>query len=237
MAEKLVSVEVYLEGKKPYLMNPATDELLEALRTGVHAPVVKDRPRREVAGGKICRVGKKIGVPSEYLFACLVEAGRQVDLKPRQKISTKESTQVPSFLEIEEMFFPFEIEGDEDYDPEAVWVDDVRRGCLPKDGTAVAIVRPRFNQWGFKVHITVDESILKADRVKELFNIAGRSVGLGDFRPSRRGPFGTFVVKRWTVLSGKDAEVTPAAASVNGTNGTGKKARGRPKPRVPAAVS
>lgn len=239
MVEKLVRVEVYVQGKKPYLMNPATQELLEALRTGIHAPVVKDRPRKEVAAGKICRQDKKPGVPGENLFSCLVEAGRQVDLKARQKISTKESTQVPSFLEIEEMFFPFEIEGDPDYDPEKAWVDDMRRGRLPKDGTAVAIVRPRFDRWGFKVHITVDTSILTTDRVKELFIIAGRSVGLGDFRPSCRGPFGTFVVKRWTVLADAEVEVTPTAVSANGTNGTAKKSRSRPKPKskVPAAVS
>lgn len=235
MAEQLVRVEVYVEGKKPYLMNPATQELLEALRTGIHEPVVKDRPRRDVAAGKICRVDDRIGVPAENLFSCLVEAGRQVDLKPRQKISTRESTQVPSFLEIEELFLSFEIEGDTDYNPETVWVDDMRRGRLPKDGTAVAIVRPRFDRWGFKVHITVDTSILKTDRVKELFLIAGRSVGLGDFRPSCRGPFGTFAVRRWTVLDEAEVEVTPAAVSVNG-NGTAKKTRSRSSKRVAAAV-
>lgn len=205
---KVVRVEVYLEGKKPYLMNPATETLLESLRTGVHPPLIKDRPRQEVAAEKIYRNGSRIGIPAENLFACLVEAGRQVDLKARMKISTKESTQLPSFLEMEDLFLAFEVEGDESYDAEMSWETDMRRGRLPKDGTMVAIVRPRFNRWGFRIRITIDTSIINTNKVRMLFDLAGRSVGLGDFRPSCRGPFGTFAVKRWTVLEGEETKET-----------------------------
>ncbi len=199
--DKVQQVEVYVEGKMPFLMNPVTDELLEELRTKVSKPKARDRSREDEAKDKIYRQDGKIGVPAENLFACLVEAGRQVELKPRQKISTKETTMLPSFLVIEDLFLPFEIQGDEEYDPEEEWKADTRRGRNPKDGVMVAIVRPRFNRWGFTAHITVDTSVINLDKVKTLFEIAGRSVGLGDFRPARRGPFGTFLVKRWAVLS------------------------------------
>jgi hypothetical protein len=33
--------------------------------------------------------------------------------------------------------------------------------------------------------------------VRELLDIGGKRVGIGDFRPSRRGPFGRFKVVSW----------------------------------------
>jgi hypothetical protein len=222
---KVVLVEAYCEGKKPYLMNPATEALLESLRTGIHPPLVKDRSREDVARDKIYREEGQIGIPAGNLFACLVEAGRQVDLKSRVKISTKESTQLPSFFELEDLFLPYKIEGDEDYNPEKEWKADMRRGKLPKDGTMVAIVRPRFDRWGFKVRFTIDTSIINVAKVRTLFDLAGRSVGLGDFRPSCRGPFGTFAVKRWTVLKGKEVlETMEVVTDLAETSVDGKKA-------------
>ena len=220
---KVVLIEVYCEGKKPYLMNPATEALLESLRTGVHPPLQKDRPRDDVAKEKIYREEGKIGIPSANLFACLVEAGRDVVLKSRTKISTAKTTQLPAFFEIDQLFLPFGVEGDEDYDSEKVWKTDMRRGKLPKDGTMVAIVRPRFDKWGITVRFTVDTGIINADKIRELFDRAGRSVGLGDFRPSCRGPFGTFAVKRWAVLEGQEAtEATQELAAPVETSVDGK---------------
>lgn len=40
--------------------------------------------------------------------------------------------------------------------------------------------------------------MLDAAIVRELFDIAGSKIGLGDFRPDRRGPFGRFTVTMWS---------------------------------------
>lgn len=36
--------------------------------------------------------------------------------------------------------------------------------------------------------------------VRSIVDDAGKKIGLGDFRPARKGPFGRFVVKEWVVL-------------------------------------
>jgi len=63
-------------------------------------------------------------------------------------------------------------------------------------------VRPRFDTWEVHGQIRVSEAAITRDVLTQLFEIAGRLAGLGDWRPSapsKPGPFGMF-----------DAEILPA---------------------------
>lgn len=188
----MIQVIATMKGVSPILMNPATEELLDQLLGGAGARKAKrtDITAKEIASEKIIREDGQIGVPALYLFSCLVEAGRQVKLDSKRAISTKESSLLPSFLSIEELFLPFIDQNEE-------WMIDKRRGKLPKDGTAVCIVRPKFNNWAFNVTFTIDEQQIEEGKVRDLVNRAGSSVGLGDFRPACRGPFGRFKIAEW----------------------------------------
>lgn len=190
------------------LMNPMTPGTLEELRTGVRKQKAKDRPADDVAAEKVIEEDGKPGIPAEYLGACLVEAGRQVK-NGKKQVSTVSSSVLFSFLSIEEPFLPFTEHSD--------WVTDMRRGRLPKDGTAVCLVRPHFKEWSCQVTLEIDETIAEESTVKELLRVAGSSVGLADFRPACRGPFGRFKVADWVRLD--DDEVAEEAAS----NGHSKK--------------
>lgn len=177
----------------PMLMNPMTDEMLESLRTRVRLPVRTDITRQEEAERKIYREDGKIGIPSQNLFSCLVEAGRRVQVEKRRNISTAESTTLPSFLSIREFFLPLS----DGNGGEPKWVVDARRGRNPADGVAVCIVRPRFDLWGFRFTIEVDESQISPEKVRRLIEIAGSAIGLGDFRPGCKGQFGRFRIVKW----------------------------------------
>jgi hypothetical protein len=175
-------------------MNPATDEILEQLRTKVSPPKRRDITRKEEAEGKLYRDGDgAIGIPAQNLFASFVEAGRSVRLAARQNISTKESSMLPSFLSIEEIFLPFK--------GNPTWVPDARRGKNPNGGEMVCLIRPRFDSWEFDATIDFDEKEIAEETVRELIKKAGSRVGLCDFRPSRRGPFGRFTIASWVNLS------------------------------------
>lgn len=192
------------------LMNPMTDETLEALRTGVRAPIQKDRPAYDVADERVIRDDDgHVGIPMEYLFSCLIEAGRQVK-NGRKQISTAKSSLLPSFLSIEETFIRFTDHSE--------MVVDKRRGRLPKDGTAVCLVRPKFESWACDVTLAIDEKAVSEPTVKDLLAVAGSSVGLGDFRPACRGPFGRFEVSAWVKLGNEHETEVPAE-----TNGHGSK--------------
>ena len=57
--------------------------------------------------------------------------------------------------------------------------------------------RPRFDAWTLNFTLDVDADMFADTLVRELLDIAGKRIGLGDFRPARRGPFGRFVVTGW----------------------------------------
>jgi hypothetical protein len=173
-------------------MNPLTDEVLEGIRTKTSPPRRTDWSREEEAETKLYREDGRIGLPSLNLFASLAEAGRLLKAGKRQ-ISTANSTILPSFLTIEGFFLPFK--GD------PTWVADMRRGTNEKS-QAVPIVRPRFDSWEFDVTIEIDETEVNEDTVRQLVEIAGKKIGLCDFRPNKKGPFGRFKVAAWVKLDG-----------------------------------
>lgn len=71
---------------------------------------------------------------------------------------------------------------------------DSRPVTIPATKGKIMRHRPRFNQWGAKFEMTVNDDLLSVDDAHTLLNEAGLSIGIGDFRPEKRGPFGTFRV-------------------------------------------
>lgn len=188
---------ISIEGKSPLLQNRMTAEQLDGLRIKDRSTIKAGRPRepREEARPKVYSTedGRPI-VPVENLFACLIAAGVYIKLDGKRQLSTKTSSLIPGMLAIETPFL-------EIIDPlskkTATWEVDIRQGRNPNGGEAVVIVRPRFDQWGFDLEVSYDRDQIDEPRVRTLFDLAGNRVGLGDFRPERRGIYGRFHVVRW----------------------------------------
>lgn len=60
--------------------------------------------------------------------------------------------------------------------------------------------RPRLDAWSVDFRLTWDETLLKEEQVRRIVDDTGQRVGLLDFRPACKGPFGRFVVTRWETL-------------------------------------
>ena len=196
------TVKVKCVGVSPLLMDRMSDETLDELRTGVRAQKPRDRPLDDVAAEKIYRengAGSRIGLPAEMLFSCLANAGRNVK-NGKKQISTATTTTLPDILAIQNFFIPLT-----NVDPrkeKESWKADRRRGRLD-NGTAVCVVRPRFDQWEFEVEVEYDETKADESVVRSLFNNAGSAQGLGSFRPNCKGPFGRFKVTEWQQVEQK----------------------------------
>jgi hypothetical protein len=59
--------------------------------------------------------------------------------------------------------------------------------------------RPRLDEWAVTFNAEVDDEMFNDKTIRLLVDDAGKKVGLGDYRPSRKGPFGRFVVQNWAV--------------------------------------
>ena len=71
---------------------------------------------------------------------------------------------------------------------------DSRPVTIPATKGRVMRHRPRFDQWGARFEMLVDDNLLSVEMAHQLLQEAGQSIGIGDFRPEKRGPFGTFRV-------------------------------------------
>lgn len=75
-------------------------------------------------------------------------------------------------------------------DPPIMREDMVRVGM----GTADMRYRPEFRNWSVDLVVRFNPNSITLDQLVSLFNMAGFACGVGEWRPSRDGQFGTFHV-------------------------------------------
>ena len=76
---------------------------------------------------------------------------------------------------------------------------DSRPVVIPATKGRVMRHRPRFEEWSITFEIEYDDTLLKESEVRRVVDDAGSRVGLLDFRPEKKGPFGRFIVTKWKV--------------------------------------
>lgn len=74
---------------------------------------------------------------------------------------------------------------------------DSRPVTIPATKGRIMRHRPRFDQWGARFDLLINDDLLDPATAHVLLQEAGLSIGIGDFRPEKRGPFGTFRVTKW----------------------------------------
>jgi len=188
-----MKIHVTIEGLTPLLMNRFTDEA-EIATTSGHTPALrgggKGTPReqaertayRDVQSGDLY-------LPGPNLFAAIVDAGKFHKLG-KNKVTTQRSSLVPAGLLVDELMIPLGTKAFE---------VDSRRVRIPATGGCVMRHRARLDTWRASFTLDVDATVFSPGFVRELLDDAGKKIGLGDYRPATRGPFGRFVVTRWEV--------------------------------------
>ncbi len=77
---------------------------------------------------------------------------------------------------------------------------DSRPVTIPATKGRIMRHRPRFDCWSAIFSIRVNELLLPPDFVHQLIVEGGQQIGIGDYRPEKGGPFGTFNVTKWEEL-------------------------------------
>jgi len=189
-------IAVTIAGVSPLLMNRFSSDAEVSVSAG-HSPAIRSGPQRtprEEAERSAyrCPSTGKLFLPGPNLFAALVEAGK-FHRVGKTKVTTMRSSLVPAGLLVQELVIPL---GTKDFEV------DSRRVRIPATGGCVMRHRARLDEWKASFTLDVDESVFNAKFVRVLLDDAGKKVGIGDFRPATRGPFGRFVVTSWKVDSG-----------------------------------
>jgi len=77
------------------------------------------------------------------------------------------------------------------------WEVDTRAVRIPATGGRILCYRPKFNDWSLYFTMRLDDEVMTCELLREILDAAGKRIGLGDFRPDCKGPFGKFVVTHW----------------------------------------
>lgn len=85
----------------------------------------------------------------------------------------------------------------EDGKPAENFEVDARPVTIPATKGRVMRYRPRFDKWAANFHLLLDDNSLAIEDAQRLLEEAGQFIGIGDFRPEKRGPFGCFRVVKF----------------------------------------
>lgn len=183
---KLIEFEV--TGVPPGVMmnNPASMKL-----RGKGTRIKTIPTPEEEARAKCYRLdGGQLYVPSNWFRASLIDGGigRRVGRRGASKLIQSTVFNTDAFCVLTD---PESGESITEYEI------DVRRAVVQTQGVMRA--RPLVFPWMTRVEFEYDEDFLTVALVQEVFEIAGRTVGVGDYRPrcpkGKGGPFGRYIIR------------------------------------------
>lgn len=187
-----MKVKVTIAGLNPLLMNRFT-EAAEAQVSGGHRPSIsgdKGTPREQASPKRYADEEGNLYIPGPNVFACLVAAGK-FHKAGKSKVTTQKTSLIPAGVMVDDLVCPLSTNA---------WEVDSRSVVIPSTGGRVMCHRPRIDEWSLSFTLDIDTSMFSPKLVRMIVDDAGKKIGLGDYRPERKGPFGRFVVKGWDVI-------------------------------------
>ena len=174
---ELKTATVKIKGLSPLLMHRFPLEPIEA---------IEKKTKEEQAEISTYRhpKSKELYVPGENLYSCFVNAATYVKGKGRASMQKPAA----ACLVIEPLYL---LLGTKDF------AIDSRAVRNPSTGGTVVRHRPRLEEWELEFTLTYDKTLMSDAQARDIVDNAGSRVGLLDFRPARKGPFGRFIVTKW----------------------------------------
>lgn len=189
-----MEINITVEGTTPLICNRFFDEAAEAATNGSRGSSLgADRGTPQEICEKKLYIGLdgKYMIPQPNLLRCIVDGGSWHKIGKKQ-VTTAKSSLLYGCLDIEGAEIPLI--------HEQPWTVDTRAVRIPSTGGRILSHRPMFNDWKLMFTVDLDTSIVGAKLFRQIVDDAGKRIGLGDFRPATKGPYGRFVVTRWDIV-------------------------------------
>lgn len=192
MTNDLKIISVTIQGKTPLLCHRFSDAAAMDASSGGRSAMTGER-KTPIEAARECLFlqdddDKKPYLPQPNILRCITDGG--IFFKEgKSKITTQKSSLISACVSIEELAIPIKSEGG--------WHVDSRAVRIPATGGRITRHRAIFHDWELSFTIGLDTSILSVARLRDVIDAAGVRIGLGDFRPACKGPFGKFVVTHW----------------------------------------
>lgn len=186
-----MDIAITIEGITPLLVNRFTDVAAANATSGVRGIGPNgDSPAEDAESRLHTNEEGLIIMPSPNLGGSFRGAGRFHKIG-KSKVSTLTSSLVPCSVNFDAIYYPIE--------HEKPWRVDTRPVCIPSTKGRINRHRPCFEDWKITFGVTLDTETIPPKLFRAIVDDAGKKVGLCDYRPSRNGPFGRFVVTNWEI--------------------------------------
>ena len=173
--------EVEIKGVTPLLFNKFNEADISdkvKKRTGAVADKnVEDKLYKTDDG--------QVYTPATHLIGCIGNAAKEFKI-PGKRTSTY-SKLVASSISVE----PFAI-----VHKKQKWDVFSISAVIPATRGRAMVHRPRLNEWALAFTMGVDDGVPE-ETLKNILDHAGQYVGIGDWRPQKRGQFGKFIVTKF----------------------------------------
>jgi hypothetical protein len=192
-----MKITVTIHGVAPLLMNRFTEanEVAVSGGTALTFKGHKGSPREQAEPKRYADTEGRLYVPAANLYACIIAAGT-FHKAGKSKLTTLKTSLIPAGVMVDELVCPLHEASGE---PLTAWEVDSRSVVIPSTGGRIMCHRPRVDDWFCTFALEIDTEMFSPQLIRAVVDDAGKKIGLGDYRPARKGPFGRFVVTKWEV--------------------------------------
>lgn len=190
--ESTMRISVTISGVTPLLMNRFGETAEVAVGSGTRPTFsgTKGTPREQAEPKLYAETDGALYVPGANIFAAIIAAGIFHKVGKKQ-LTTAKSSLIPAGCIIEDLVCPLGTKK---------WEVDSRSVVNPSTQGRMMCHRPRLDKWEVTFTLDVDDTVFDPKLIRQVVDDAGKKIGLGDFRPQRKGPFGRFVVTKWAEI-------------------------------------
>jgi len=182
----LRKVKVSAKSFRAYIQHrrPSSEEevkIMDAITKRLEKNPYDSEAQKQEAEMGLYKNSKGCYIPSEQLIESMVKAGTNIRVKGQGKKTYKDYIKSYIFIEPDEIV----INGE--------WIVDTRYVKIQRSG--ILRNRPMFKEWNAEFTLIITDDSLPLDTIKEILEIAGTRIGIGDYRPR----YGLFTVENFTV--------------------------------------
>lgn len=174
--------KVTIEGVTPILFNrfiEATIDVKGEKRPGEPKAIPPEYKLYRDGEGNIC-------IPSTWINGSLIEASKNFKITGKGKATY--SKLVGSMVKIYPDMCVVEPQKYDLYTVSAV---------NPSTKGRMMVTRPKMDKWKTSFNIEFNEDDISVEVLKNILDYAGQYVGIGDWRPAKKGQFGKFMVTKF----------------------------------------
>jgi hypothetical protein len=176
------TMSVSIKGVTPLLFNKFAEAEIDS-PVKKRAGAIKEKP---VEDKLYLTDNNKIYTPSTHLVGAIVNDSKQFKIQGKGKSTY--SKVIGSTVQIEPFQIVHNIQKWDVFSISAV--NPMTRG-------RVMLKRPKMDEWKLEFGLIYDDEQIPEETMKNILDYAGTNVGIGDWRPDKKGRFGKFIVERF----------------------------------------